>query len=255
MGGVVYAILQCLADIHSKGLGDYVVLMSESDYPLKSPEYINHYLQSHFKDYIITTPLPHPNPLNTPDGHWIEGGRRRLECWPVKLNSKMIASIEPLMFNFGNARQFAKVLRYNPRKLVKALKVFFMYPDRRHPNYLRPCGGELWFGMRMSTVAKVLDYCKAHPDFLEYHKNTIVSDEIILPTLINHLVAENERENSTLRYISWPKGGSFSPIDLTESDEHLLADCIANPNYLYVRKVQDMAVCRLIDRLTDETRV
>lgn len=245
---IAFALLNCLHDIQKRCNGDYVILMSESDYPVKSNDYIHQVLANKQKDFVTITPLPHPNPLHTPGGHWLEGGRRRYECYFLRLKANSLATIEPRKFTFGNLRQFIKVVRDNPAKLHQALKIFVCYPQRRHPAYMQPCGGELWFILRRETVKNILEFCAEHPGYLEYCKGTAILDELFIPTLVNHLVPDVERENATLRYINWQDNGCSSPVDLTLNDKERLCECISSPSCLFVRKVQDMEVCRFIDK-------
>ena len=249
---IAFTILYCLRDIQRKCHADYIILMSESYYPVKSNRYIRQTLAEKRKDFITITPLPHPNPLHTPGGHWLEGGRRRYECYALRLRANSLATIEPKRFDLGNFRQFVKVMRDNPSKLLRALKIFLRYPQRKHPEYLQPCGGELWFMLRGETVDKIVDFCARYPDYLEYCKDTANLDELFIPTLVNYLVPEPERENSTLRYINWQENGNSSPAYLTLNDKKLLTECILEPEKLFVRKVQDMEVCHFIDQTIRE---
>ena len=249
---IAFTILYCLRDIQRRCHADYIILMSESDYPIKSNWYIRQTLAEKRKDFITITPLPHPNPLHTPEGHWLEGGRRRYECYALRLKANSLATIEPKRFDLGNFRHFVKVMRDNPAKLLRALRIFWRYPRRKHPEYLRPCGGELWFILRGETVDKIVDFCARHPDYLDYCKDTAILDELFIPTLVNYLVPESERENSTLRYINWQENGGSSPAYLTMNDKKLLTECILEPDKLFVRKVQDMEVCHFIDQTVRE---
>lgn len=227
-----------------------VVLLSESDYPVKSSEYILRYLKEHSDvDFEIATPLPNDNPMHTPGGHWLEGGRRRLECYALRLGAKQIATIEPRKLNMGNVRQMGKVALKNPKKLPTALKTLLFNKKRRHPEGIEPCGGEMWFGLRGSTVRKILDFEKERPDFFEYHQWTSNPDEVALPTLVHHLIAESEIAGHTLRYINWKDNGSASPVDFIPGDEALLKEKVGDGECLFVRKVTDEAVCDMIDRL------
>ena len=249
---IAFAILNCLQDIQRRCHGDYIILMSESDYPLKSNHYIRQTLARKQKDFITIAPLPHPNPLHTPGGHWLEGGRRRYECYALRLRADSLATIEPKRIDLGNFRQFAKVLRYNPVKLLQALKIFWLYPQRKHPEYLQPCGGDLWFILRKETINKILEFCAQHPDYLAYCKDTANLDELFMPTLVNHLIPGEERENKTLRYINWQENGKSSPVDLSLNDKELLTECVLDPDKLFVRKVQDIEVCCFIDKIVRE---
>ena len=106
--------------------------------------------------------------------------------------------------------------------------------------------------LRGETVDKIVDFCARYPDYLEYCKDTANLDELFIPTLVNYLVPEPERENSTLRYINWQENGNSSPAYLTLNDKKLLTECILEPEKLFVRKVQDMEVCHFIDQTIRE---
>lgn len=232
---------------------DRVILLSESDYPVKSAEYIKQYLSSKGEvDFEIATPLPDENPMRSPGGYWLEGGRRRLECYALRLGAKSIATIEPRRFNIGNIRQLGKVVIKNPRKIPAAIKIFLFNKKRRHPHGIVPCGGEFWFGLRGGTVRQILDFEKARPDFFDYHHWTSIPDEVLLPTLVHHLVPENEIAGHTLRYINWKENGSASPEYFKQDDEALLREKVMDKDCLFVRKVADEAVCDLIDRMVED---
>lgn len=240
------AIESCLRDINKNIQTDYIILMSESDYPIKSAQYIHHFFLSASKDFITSTKLPNHNPLNTKGSFWIEGGRRRLECYPVRLNAKKIATIEPRCINVGNFRQFAKTFLYDASKLPKAIRIWQRAPKRRHPNYLYPYGGEMWFCLRNKCVKKIIDFLDKHPDYKPYSKNTTVLDEIYFPTLVNAVVPKEEIANDHLRYINWGEKGD-SPADISLNEKDIVLKQIQQPAKLFIRKVQDFEVCKFID--------
>ncbi len=61
------AVYEGLKEIQSCNW-DYVCLLSESDYPVKRPEYIADFLNVSQKDHILINPLPCNNPLEIPGG-------------------------------------------------------------------------------------------------------------------------------------------------------------------------------------------
>lgn len=247
--GLITAVVASLKEIvEAEPEAGYVCLMSESDYPVKHSEYITSFLSGQQKDYIVATPLPSNNPMHIKGHNWAEGGMRRINCYALKITPRQIATIEPRTMNYGNLRQLAKILIHAPRKLPSALKIWKTYPYRSHPPYLKPCAGDVWFILRISTIKKVLRFTDVHKDYLEYLKDSACADELFMPTLVNHIIPAKERVDNTLRYIKWPANRA-SPDNISIEDSMLLAEKINDNNTLFVRKVEDMEVCRIIDRL------
>ena len=96
---------------------------------------------------------------------------------------KGIASIEPRILNWGNIRQFGKLLIKSPAKLPKAIQMFWL-PKRRSFENMPWCGGDQWFILRKSTVDKIVKRINEDNRIMEESENTIVPDEIIFATLI-----------------------------------------------------------------------
>ena len=234
------------------GVPRYFVLLSESDYPVKRGNEIQRFLNKANQDFIIANPLPCRNPVGAPGGWWLEDGRRRLECYALRLGNKSIATIEAKRFNKGNIRQLAKVMRDNPKKLPQALRIILCYPKRTHPKDLQPCGGEFWFALRGETARRAIDYCDKHKDFMRYHADTCIPDELVFPTLVHNIVRGDEIAGHTLRHVNWADNGSASPENINLEDIKLLKDVSRKPECMFIRKVQDIVVCKAIDRLVDE---
>lgn len=229
---------------------DYVCLLSESDYPVKTTDYIAEYLKKSQKDHILINVLPCGNPLETPRGHWLEGGRRRIECYALRLAPKQIATIEPRKFNFGNIRQIVKVLRYNCGKFNDAIKILLTYPRRKKTTDVH-CGGHQWFFLKRKTTDDIISFCESHPDFLEDAKYTQCLDEIFFPTVVNQVIDDKRLiSKDILRYISWGSDGKSSPDDITVEDSKIIMDCISNPNILFMRKISGIEVCDSIDQVS-----
>lgn len=239
----IEAMLLSLSEIVRLNLGDFVLLLSEADYPVKSRSYIEQYIASNYHDFIQGYSLP------SSVLPWQEGGRRKLECYALRLRSKMIATIEPRVLDSHNLRQLAKVLLGNPLKLPKALQILLSYPCRRHPHYIKPFGGEFWFGLRTSTISMALQFISEHRDYLQYMVHTQNPDEILMHSLVHHLVAHDEITHHTLRKVSWKSGCGNSPADILTSDTEWLNAACSDRDSLFVRKVQCLDVCNAIDSM------
>lgn len=244
--GLVRATAEGLEYISNNYDTDYVILMSESDYPVKSSEEITTYLERNKKDYATASPLPCEHPLQNKDCYWLEGGMRRVKAYPLRFGQKGIASIEPRKFNWGNIRQFGKLLIKAPTKLTKAIRMLWL-PERKPLNNMPWCGGDQWFILRKVTVDKIVEKIKEDKTILEESENTIVPDEIVFATLIHALSPIGQRRNETLRYVHWVSPKAKSPSLITTEDLDLLDRQIENPNILFVRKVEDPLVIEYID--------
>lgn len=243
-GGIsmVEALLSTCEELTNVCKGEMIVFLGGTDYPVKSSQYINDYLENHRNtNFIQGYPLP------TTSLNWTEGGRRRIECYALQLQDRSIATIEPHALTFNNLKQMIKVLLKNPYKIKQALQIFFKYPPRKHPNYLTPYGGEFWWILPINSIKHILKYTKEHPDFFSYHKNTSNPDELFFNTLIYNLYNKKEITNNCLRYIKWRN--KPSPESITKEDYELINKYIKEPNTLYMRKINDIEVCQLIDNL------
>lgn len=225
---------------------DYVCLLSESDYPVKSAEYISDYLSKSGKDHIMVNKLPCDDPLGNGLSNWLEGGRRRTDCYALRLSDKEIATIEPRRIDSGNIRQLIKVLLKGPSKLGEALKMLATYPARKSP-VSQYCGGHQWFILRRTTVEKIISFCDSHPDFIRDSRNTQCLDEVFFPTIVNEVIPAEEISHDILRYISWRNDGSSSPADIAASDSETINRCVSDPDTLFMRKATDPALFDAVD--------
>jgi len=230
---IIQAIVNSLRVIISETDSSHVILLSGTDYPLKNSSYIKAFFnENHDFDFIEGKPFP------SPKCSWLEGGRRRLECYALRLGSKEIATIEPYKINLGNARQFAKVVLKDPKRIFDSVKIWAKFPKRSHPKELNPFYGEMWWCLRTSTIKRILRYIETNPKYIEYHKETCIPDEIFFSTLVYNLMPAEEIKNNCLRAINWgsgPRGDSPHEIDF--GCITLLDNAIADKMILFGRKI------------------
>ena len=243
---LVYATYECIKDIISLHPKGHVILMSESDYPVKPIEYIKRFLADNDKNYIVTNKLPCYNPIENSNSFWIEGGMRRSKCYTFYLKPRQIATIEPKKINWGNCRQFGKVLLQKPTKIREAFELWFR-DKRKNPEGIDYYGGDQWFILKIESLRMVVDYIERHPRFLTDMQYTDTPDEIFFQSLFGSLIDIEERVSTTLRFIYWPPKPSNSPNNFKLSDIDLINTAIRKSNILFVRKVQDKNVADYID--------
>lgn len=219
----------------------YYCLLSGADYPVKSHDYIKHYLINHTGvDFIQGIRLP------SPDIHWNENGRNRIASYAIPLNAHSIATIEPRVLSFSNLKQLIKVLITNHKQLPYSLKVLLSFPKRVVPYNMSLYAGELWWMLTNTTLRFVLQWNQKNPLYYKYHCDTQIPDEIYFNSIVWNYTSQIDSDIK--RYISWIKKTDPSPKWMTiDEDCELVNDCIANPDILFIRKVRDKAILQMIE--------
>lgn len=194
---MVDAVMESAKEAMETTQADYYVLLSGNDVPVKSSEYIKHYIEQHgLKNYVTGQPIPSKN------SSWLEGGRRRIACYSVRTGSRDIATIEPHTFNPGNIRQLGKIiLKGNLSALFRALKILFVFPKREYKGDVRFYGGEFWWRMNAVSLKTVCDYYWSHPEYRKYMSDCSIPDEVVFASLAHTLC--NKLQNSHLTFINW----------------------------------------------------
>lgn len=150
---------------------DYLVLMSGSDFPLRSGRYIRDFLTTNRgKEFITMVKMPGPGkPLS-------------------RINTLRFPSTRPL-------------LRFVFRALAKAGLAQRDY--RRHLGGLEPYAGHTWWTLSRAACEHLLDYLQRHPTVPRFFANTHAPDECLFHTILanspfqsqirRHLVFEDWR--------------------------------------------------------------
>lgn len=219
---------------------EYFVLLSGECMPVKSANYINSYIETHgLANFMTASSIPSDN------CSWLEGGRRRLECYAVRLSSRDIATIEPRSLDYENFRQIVKaILRGRWSSFLHVLRIFFFAPKRTSLQNLQPYGGEFWWRMNRKSLEKILSHYDSNPDIRHQMVYTSNPDEILFNTLVFNLC--DNTVNNLLTFVNW--GGQKSPDYLTLEDSEKLTNAINNPDVLFVRKVADPQVLDYVRR-------
>lgn len=166
---------------------DYFVLMSGSDFPLRSGQYIQRFLKEHRgREFVTLEKLPAPGmPMD-------------------RITTRRFPSTRP-------------VLRFAFRALAK-----FGLATRDHrPAFrdLEPYSGHTWWTLSRRACQYVLDYVQSHPELSKFFEDTHASDESFIQTILanapfkseirRHLVYEEWRPPSphpemiTMRHVAY----------------------------------------------------
>lgn len=164
---------------------DYFVLLSGSDYPLRSGKYVRAFLEDHRgSEFINLVKMPAPGyPLS-------------------KINKLRYPSDKP-------ARRFAT------RALAKL--GFAQRDSKRWLGGLEPYSGSQWWAISRDAVQYIVEFTKLNPQVEEYFRNAFTSDEMFFHTILANSPFRS-RVRKGLTYIDWRTPGNH-PAMLNE--EHL----------------------------------
>jgi hypothetical protein len=230
--GIVKGILHALKVIVSSDKNyDYIILLSGQDYPVKSNAYIRDYLKRNSgKIFMEYFKLPCEG-WNT----WMD----RIEQYHFVFRG------ESYIYPPG-----AEIKTYKDKLLNKLFELYFPLP-RRFPANLKPFGGSAWWAIPRNAAIYILNFTKKHPEYMRYHENTLLPDEIFFQTIFLNSQNKNIIDNLTgknLHYIDWKyKKDPASPKTLQEEDIHYLLDT----DKLFARKFDINIDSKILELLDD----
>lgn len=228
--GCVQAILNGMGDVlKSKESYDRLVLLSGQDYPLRSNEKILEFFAAHRNTNFIRC-LKLPNEL-----FW-DGGMYRLDRYTYHVAGRAL-----LYPPFEEPETWK-------RKLVNSLAASY-FSKRVLPPYVGPYAGDTWFDLTREATEYALDFVRAHPDYVRFHRYTHIPEESFFQCILMTLTesrARNGHVNECPRFIKPLPPGIPHPKILTVED---LAD-LRLTTKLFARKFDietDATVLDLID--------
>ena len=158
------------------------VLLSGSDYPLRSSAHIERFFAERCDaEFINLVEMPCDKlgkPLSRIDKFW----PRRSRPW-----SRIETKLRRAAVRFG---------------------LMSIERDHRpHLQQLKPFGGSTWWALTRGACEYVLDFMAREPAFVRFYANTVYPDELMMHTIIgNSPFRQAVRHNLT--YTDWRKGGS-----------------------------------------------
>lgn len=213
---------------------DFVGLVSGLDYPVQTPLRISQFLiEQKGKSFIEYRPLPVPSLRN--------GGLDRVICYSVTWRRRRY-TYYPHHLQPG--------FNWRGRFLNRLLGLLLLHRGpRRHPPYATPHFGSQWWMLSAEAAQAVIRFVDRHPDFLSYHEDSLLPDELFFQTILTspdnaHL--RNGLVNQNLHYIRWPEGSS-SPAVLGLGD----LGVIAESGRLLARKFDSSVNHEVLDRLDE----
>ena len=213
--GIVKATIAILSKIVEDKRKGYCVLISGQDYPLKNNKDIAHFLKTNYGDHFIAIyPLPHI-------GWGAQGGLDRLNEYKINLSRTRMDFVQlPSLFEKGFYKK-ATIGKLN--KLLKGThysNLLKLFVKRRLTQALKPYGGGQWWAFPIETVKDILEFIHSNPEYLEFHKYTLLPDEIFFHSILMHLKEKNENIiiKPSITYVNWIRKNSSLPVTFQKED-------------------------------------
>jgi hypothetical protein len=211
-GGVnmVRATLNLIQDALASGIDfDYFILMSDHCFPIKTTNYIQHFLEVHDGfSFIEIRPLP--------DEALQKKGFREsgLEKFYYPVFFDHLSFIRKDNFVFGN-----KV--YQPKKLLFRCLSFILRKTgckRKIPLGMVPCFGSQWWTLHRNAIHYVLNYLNRNPKVLNLFKYAWAPDELFFHTILFNSPLAEKIKPSSLWYIDWSANGPPKTLNCDDFD-------------------------------------
>src|SRR6266480_5183186 len=228
---------------------DYCLLLSVSDYPIKSNSLIRKFFETSDKEFIT---------------FW------RLEdrpSWKGKIEYFYPIDLVPI---YGHSKGIEKCYW---RRLFwgRFFKYRWLMPKRSYMAGMIPYGGSEWWMLSYGCVAYVLRFVQENPKFVRFYRYTHSADEMFFQSIILNSelarrvqnfdaymewgsIPSNIKENSMLaedsfnfRYVDWSVERE-RPSILDERDWHN----IRKSSDLFARKFHPIRSARLLDLIDQE---
>ncbi len=189
---------------------DYAILLTGQDYPIKSNEYINKFLESSqgksYLEYFLV-----PNDIWRSEN----GGMDRIDFWNL--------------YFLGRPRKVFPRFDLSHQKFIKKFRIF---------------GGSAYWCLTRNCVEYVNEYWRHNSDVRKFWKYVRIPDELFFQTALINSPLGNQIVNDNFRYIVW-KTTPHPEILGTQDHKQLLGS-----EKLFARKFDvkvDSKVLDLID--------
>lgn len=209
---------------------DYFVLISGTDYPIRSNKHIiNYFKKNKQKEFINLCKMPERD--KTFD---------RLDYYFISTADRN--------------NNFTNRLKRLINLLIRKLKIKRSYP-KEYSN-LTLYGGSNWWALSNECIKYIYKYAKKNPKYNNFYKNTLIPEEMYFHTIIGNSKFMKNVVN-TITYTDWEPYGGPLPATITTKHMDILSKNVQPTDYgnkkmhaLFARKFDDknLKVIKLIDQ-------
>lgn len=206
--------------LNSQNKFDYLILISGSDYPLKSASYINDsFTQRVGSEFINLVEMPNQKAAKTLE---------RLYKYQAQTlhDNRLYKIIVKILFILIN-----KILRWK-RDYEKALV------------QLKPYAGSSWWALSAEACQYILLFIETNPEVVEFFKNTLFPDESFFQTIIGNSKFRTQVKRN-LTFTEWKsiRNPELLTIEHLQNlkimDKIMKEDVYGHGELLFARKFRD----------------
>jgi len=171
---------------------DVINLISGQDYPLRSNAYINRFFE-------------------------INRGKIFIEYFPLPAEFLYHRGLDRIhQYHFGDRKRRSR--RKLSQWITRMANASILF-RRRFPNGLSPFSGWQWWSIPMEAVTEILQFVEQRPDYVRYHRRSLLPDEMFFQTILLNSGSDSLRRNlvnNCLRFIDWDNPNPICPTKLSQ---------------------------------------
>lgn len=243
--GIVKATINSMKEVIADTNQGYCILLSGQDYPIKSSEKINSYLnKGNSREFIDISPLD--NVVNTKE--W----KAKLSFYKYNFSNKkgdyiiLPSFFSMSFFTIDSLKSIGKIIiKKNGIKLIPTI-FSNLFKKRVPPESILPFAGGQWWALTNDTTRKIIAFTDQNQDYLEHHRFTLLPDEIFFQSVLMHLINQgdgNIKFGKSLTYINWSRKNCDLPVTFKSAD---IEELITQPEGMLFARKFDFDVDRQI---------
>lgn len=207
---------------------DYVILLTGQDYPVKSQNDIQIFLDKNrgksFMEYFLL-----------PDERWgdEDGGLDRINYWHLNFRGNEFAYLKK-----------KRILKLVPDKLWNGFSRVFHF-QRKLPQNIKWYGGSAYWNLSRECIEYIAAFVKENEDTVNFFKHAKISGEMFFQTVLLNSHLKESIVDDSLRYIEW--SDSRHPAVFGKKDFGRLMES----GNLFARKfdsAEDAEILKMIDQ-------
>lgn len=239
---MVNATLNLIENVITNEQEGLCVLISGSDYPIKSLEHIDSFLSQNYDKIFID--------LKEADQVWPEF-KERVEKYRINLNSGRGQS---KLIKSGISREVIKMLLFGQITINQFLTVVF---KKRNLNLnMEYFGGSQWWAMNLSNLSIIFNYIQENKKVLfDFFQYSHVPDEFFFHSIIMKLKENGSKFDlePSLTYVNWSRLDCPLPVTFNSADYGELAS--QPEGRLFARKFHPNVDSTILDLLDQSIEV
>lgn len=224
----IEAVQELIKESFNHGPFDYYVLLSGTDYPVRSNSFIKNFIEKHKDTQFINISMMPAN------------------------NKSLDRVYQYYISTYDKSFRWDFILKRIFNLAIRILKIKRSLPYKYRSMTLY--GGSTWWAMSGNCIRYIMDFMNKNPKFVQFYQNTLIPEEMFFHTILGNSKFFEKIEPS-FTYADWPTNDLAHPEMISEKHLPVLAKERVPSSYgkeayvLFARKFSDRSgkVIELID--------